>query len=118
MANCRPKADQPWALVGPRPTSLGLAQIKIANQQTNMFYVYVLYSKKHNALYKGFSKNLKNRIRQHQNGLVKSTKHIDDWELVYYQAFINETDARREEIFLKSGKGRERLKFVLKQTLH
>ena len=81
-----------------------------------MFYVYVLYSQGQNILYKGFTHNLKKRVKQHQDGLVKSTKHIKDWKLVYYQAFVNETDARREEIFLKSGKGKERLSYVLNQT--
>ena len=82
-----------------------------------MYYVYVLYSKQENKLYKGSCGNLKTRFHQHKNGLVRSTKSIADWELVYYQAFVNKTDSIREEKFLKTGKGRERLKYLLKNTL-
>lgn len=63
------------------------------------------------------SKDLKNRVTQHKAGLVKSTATEVDWSLVYYQAFVDKTDARREELFLKSGKGRQRLNFLLKNTL-
>jgi hypothetical protein len=36
---------------------------------------------------------------------------------IYYEAFSNKEDASREEMFLKSGKGRERIKWLLKSTL-
>ena len=82
-----------------------------------MYYVYILYSKTLNKLYKGFTANLKNRIKQHNNQQVKSTKSGTPWMLVYYQSFINKTDALREELFLKSGKGKERIKYLLTNTL-
>jgi putative endonuclease len=72
-----------------------------------MYYVYVLYSKKLNRLYKDYCSVLERRIKQHQSGRVKSTKLTKDWELIYYQVFINKTDALREEKFLKTGKGKE-----------
>jgi hypothetical protein len=39
------------------------------------------------------------------------------WRLVYYEAFLSKTDARREELFLKSGKGRERIKYLLQDVV-
>lgn len=82
-----------------------------------MYYTYVLFGRTTGKIYKGVTSDLKQRVGQHKNGLVKSTKHETDWILIYYQAFINKTDARREELFLKSGKGRDRLKLVLADTL-
>lgn len=82
-----------------------------------MFYAYVLYSKGTDKFYKGFSSDLKNRFAEHQRGRIKATKNGIPWTLVYYEAFISETDARREELFLKSGKGRENLKLRLKDYL-
>ncbi len=79
-----------------------------------MYYVYVLYSKKVNKFYKGYSNDLKKRIFEHNNDKVRSTKFGKPWELIYYEAFIDKTDARREELFLKTGKGREKLKLKLK----
>ncbi len=79
-----------------------------------MYYVYILHSVKLDKLYKGSCSDLKNRLNNHNRHRVKSTKNGTPWKLVYYQAFVNKTDAIREEIFLKTGKGRERIKYLLK----
>lgn len=79
-----------------------------------MYYVYILRSEKTKRLYKGFTSNLKERVLEHNRGKTISTKPGIPWKLVYYEAFENEKDARREELFLKSGKGRERIKHLLK----
>ena len=82
-----------------------------------MFYTYILRSKKTGKLYKGSTEDLRSRISRHNAGKVKSTKNGRPWELLHYQAFKNKTDARREELFLKTGQGRERIKYLLKETL-
>jgi putative endonuclease len=69
-----------------------------------MFYVYILKSSRDGKLYIGYSSNLKQRIKQHCNGEVESTKHRRPLELVYYEGYKNEEDARlREKSFKKSG---------------
>ena len=82
-----------------------------------MYYVYILQSSKNNKLYKGSTNNLKLRINRHNRGDVLSTKSGKPWQLVYYEAFTNKSDALREEKFLKSGKGKERIKYLLEYTL-
>ncbi len=82
-----------------------------------MFYVYILKSNKDEGLYIGYSKNLKQRIDFHKNGLSKSTKHRRPLILIFYEAFINKTDARKREIYLKSGYGRKQLNSILKNIL-
>ncbi len=79
-----------------------------------MYYVYILKSCKNGKLYKGFTKNLKRRFKEHNSGNSVFTKNNGPWKLIYYEAFISEEDARREEKFLKSGKGKERIKYLLK----
>ncbi|KKQ34509.1 MAG: hypothetical protein US51_C0036G0002 [Microgenomates group bacterium GW2011_GWA2_37_6] len=76
------------------------------------YYVYVLQNKE-GQLYKGASADLKKRITNHNSGKVRSTKKGRPWQLIYYEAFVSKTAARKEELFLKSGKGRERLKFLI-----
>ncbi len=71
-----------------------------------MFYTYVLKSLKDNNFYIGFTANLKNRIVQHEKGQVESTKSRLPIELVYYEAFKFEEDARKQELFYKTGQGR------------
>ena len=68
-----------------------------------MFYVYVLQNPKTGALYYGFNSNLKERFAKHQ----QMPKHAG-WELVYYEAYSNEQDARDRDRMLKDyGEPRE-----------
>jgi putative endonuclease len=82
-----------------------------------MHYVYILQSCTSKKLYKGSTSNLNDRLVQHNHGNVTSTKADRPWRLVYYEAFLSKTDARREELFLKSGKGRERIKYLLQDVV-
>jgi len=77
-----------------------------------MNYVYIIKSLSKGALYIGSTDDIKNRLDRHNGGNVVSTKSRRPWVLIYYEAFISQKDARREELFLKSGKGRERIKYL------
>ena len=69
-----------------------------------MYYVYILKSLKDKKLYIGYSANLKTRFSEHNRGNVDSTKHRRPLELIYYEAYKNELDAKnREKSFKKSG---------------
>jgi putative endonuclease len=81
-----------------------------------MYYVYILYSETLEKKYIGMTDDLKRRVEEHNRGKSIFTRTGDKWKLIYYEAFLNKTDARREELFLKSGKGRERLKFLFQET--
>jgi len=82
-----------------------------------MFYVYVLQSQKDQNLYIGYTKNLRKRVRQHEQGRVKSTKRRVPLKLVYYEAYRIREDATKREYELKKGKWREILRERLKQSL-
>lgn len=75
-----------------------------------MYCVYVLQSKKDNKLYIGYTENLENRFSLHLNGRVLSTKNRRPLELIYYEAYTNQQDAKKREVFLKSGSGHRFLK--------
>lgn len=81
------------------------------------YYVYVLLSLKDHKFYVGYSKNLKQRISQHDYGEVKSTQNRRPLKLIHYEYFVNEDDAKAREVFFKSGFGRGQLKKSLKNTL-
>ncbi len=83
-----------------------------------MYFVYILYSKCLNKFYTGKTSDINVRLVEHNNNKVRSTKAGVPWQLVYYEAFLNSTDAGREELFLKTGKGRERVKYLLKNTVN
>ena len=66
-----------------------------------MFYVYILRSKKDSQLYIGSTNDLRRRFREHNEGKVFSTKHRAPFELIYYEAYKIEKDARKRESNLK-----------------
>lgn len=66
-----------------------------------MFYVYILKSKKDNNLYTGSTNDLKRRFIEHNKGRVESTCFRRPLELVYYEAYASEVDARNREKSLK-----------------
>jgi len=82
-----------------------------------MHYVYVLKSLKDGQNYTGYTKNLKIRFEQHQNGTVESTKDRKPLELIYYEDCLNQQDATRREKYLKTIYGRRYLKSRLKSYL-
>lgn len=66
-----------------------------------MFYVYVLKSGKDGQTYIGSTPDLKRRLVEHQTGKVISTKPRRPLELIYYEAYKIEKDARLRETNLK-----------------
>lgn len=80
---------------------------------SHMYYVYILHSTKLNKYYVGSTADLRVRLKEHNSGRVPFTARGLPWRLVFYEAFVQKADATREERFLKTGKGRERRKYLL-----
>ena len=83
-----------------------------------MFYTYVLQSEKNKEIYIGFTSDLKNRLLEHNQGLNFSTKRYMPWKLIYYEACLEESDARRREKYLKTTQGGRLLKRRIKDSLY
>ena len=79
-----------------------------------MYYTYVLLSKKDRKYYTGYSKNLKLRFKQHQDGKVTSTKNRRPLKLIYYEACLNQSDALNREKYFKTHYGKMFIKKRLK----
>jgi len=67
--------------------------------------------------YTGYTKNLKKRLDEHQNGKVYSTKHRLPLKLIYFEGCNTQKDATRREKYLKSGNGKIYLRNRLKHDL-
>jgi putative endonuclease len=74
------------------------------------YYIYVLKSLKDDNLYIGKTKDLKKRLKYHNQGLVLATKNRRPLKLVYYEAYTNKEKWSKQELFYKTGIGREALK--------
>ena len=85
--------------------------------QNLMFYVYVIKSRKSERLYTGSTNDLRKRFNQHNENKSTWTKKKGPWELIYYEACLNEEDARSREKYLKTGMGKRYIKNRLKRFL-
>lgn len=81
------------------------------------YYTYLLQSITTNKWYTGYTKDLRNRFSQHQNNKSTYTKGRGPFRLIYYEACMNEFDAKAREKYLKSGMGRRYLRNRLKRFL-
>ena len=77
-----------------------------------MYYVYALKSSRDNRIYVGVTKDINNRVKEHNLGKTKSTKFYRPWVLFYREEFNSRIVAREREKELKSGFGKEYLKSI------
>lgn len=83
-----------------------------------MFYVYIIKSKKDNSTYIGYTNDLKRRVKEHNNGENKYTKNKYPYELIYYEAYKNISDAKyREKNLKRFAQGYSQLKRRIKNSL-
>ncbi len=79
-----------------------------------MHYFYILEFKNNKKLYYGYTNNLRRRIRDHKSGQSGFTSQNGDFDLIFYEAYVNKKDAQEAERYFKTGHGREVLKGKLK----
>jgi len=72
---------------------------------------YILFSKRRKIFYIGSSRedSIHVRLTAHNKKSVRSTKSGAPWVVVETQYFDGYTDARKRELFLKSGVGRKEI---------
>ncbi len=71
-----------------------------------MYFVYVLFSFKFNRSYVGMTKNIKQRLSEHNSKKNTSTKAFVPWEVVYTEEYNTQAEARIREKYLKTAAGR------------
>ena len=80
-----------------------------------MFTVYVLYSNFFDKIYIGYTSDLSNRLLSHNELATKGwTIKYKPWELIYQEEFSDKSSAMRREKELKSHKGRDFIRKLLK----
>lgn len=81
------------------------------------YFVYVLQSEKDKLFYVGYTNDLKERVKLHNNGKVPSTKNRQPLKLIYYEYCLNQQDATHREKYLKTSWGKRYIKNRLKNYL-
>ena len=75
-----------------------------------MHYVYVLKGEKDGNMYVGCTTDLRERFALHNAGKVKSTRARRPFQLVYYEACLDQQDELRRKKYLKTAYGERYLK--------
>ena len=75
---------------------------------------YVLYSQKYNKIYIGYTSNLQQRLRSHNELATKGwTIKFRPWQLIYKEEFETKSDALKREKQLKSYQGRTFIRNII-----
>jgi len=80
-----------------------------------MFWVYVLRSLKDGKQYTGYTKDFSRRFQEHNAGKTESTRRRRPFIVDHLEWYDDEESAKSREKYLKSGRGREELKEILKR---
>jgi putative endonuclease len=78
-----------------------------------MYYVYAIKSTNYNRIYVGMSSSIEKRLAEHNSGKSKYTSFYRPWFLFYSESFETQQEARKREVQLKSGFGKEFLREIL-----
>lgn len=88
------------------------------NSTKRFYYAYLLQSIQNRNLYIGYTNDLIKRLREHNQGLNFSTRPFRPWEVIHYEAYRSEKDAKRREKYLKTSQGTRLLKRMLKEYFY
>lgn len=78
-----------------------------------MFFTYILQSEIDKEYYVGYTSDLSIRLKWHNEGRNKSTRHRRLMKIVYSEAFENKKDAIARETQIKSYKGGNAFKTLI-----
>src|SRR5688572_33176744 len=81
------------------------------------YCVYILFSHKDHLLYSGYTSNIEERVKNHNDGKTKSTAPRRPLDLIFCEFYLFEADARRREIYFKTTAGKKAIKLMLSGTL-
>ncbi len=77
-----------------------------------MYYVYVLKSLVDGSYYKGRTNEINRRLKEHASGKTQSVRVKRPLKLVHVEVVDTIDEAKRLEIYFKSGFGREIIKEI------
>ena len=75
-----------------------------------MYYTYILKSQLDGSLYKGHTKNLERRLKEHNSGKSEYSSRKGPWKIIYYEEFPCREEAICREKYFKSAAGRRFIK--------
>ena len=71
------------------------------------YFIYILQSEVDSSFYIGYTSNLQQRLAEHNSGKTRYTSRKRPWNIVYFEEFVNKSDAIKREKFLKAQRNRQ-----------
>ncbi len=79
-----------------------------------MFTVYALHSRKFDKIYIGFTSDIVERLKSHNELSRKGwTIQFRPWEIIYQEKHLKKSDAMKREKQLKSASGRDFIRSLI-----
>lgn len=82
-----------------------------------MFYLYILQSLNDKRTYVGHTAHIERRLCEHNSGRVPATKNRQPLEILKVEVYATLSEAKKRELYWKSGAGRKRLKELFKKEM-
>ena len=79
------------------------------------FTVYILFSEIKNRYYIGFTSNIDDRLKRHNQKSKGFTGNVDDWKLVYTENYPTKEEAIQRELKIKSWKSKIKIQELIKK---
>lgn len=79
-----------------------------------MWYTYIIFSRKINKYYTGYTENLQQLINRHNSSWGKYTSKGIPWEIFYFEEYQNKSAAIKREKEIKSKKSRKYIELLIK----
>ncbi len=80
-----------------------------------MFFAYILLSLKDYRTYVGYTNDLDKRLVRHNSGQVTATQNRRPLKVLFYEELPTMQEAKKRELYSKSGAGRRKLKKIFEQ---
>ena len=83
-----------------------------------MFVVYALYSMNYDKIYIGFTSNIQERFKSHNELAQKGwTINFRPWEIIYQEYHLSKAKAMNREKELKTAAGRNFIRSLIKKKM-
>ena len=99
-----------WHLLGHR-----LRRGPAKGGKSFMYFVYIIHSQKKDRYYIGVTADIKKRLASHNSGANHSTRAYIPWVVIYQEEYIDKRSAWLREKQIKSYKGGEAFKKLIRQ---
>jgi len=80
------------------------------NKKIEMYFVYILKSKRDGTYYYGSTADIEKRLREHNSGKMRYTKGHLPYEIHYYEEYETRKEAMNRERYFKTIEGYKWLK--------